>query len=73
MVREFGRKNILAKRIEAGEKTAKQARVEPVALEPAPNVESETRIEEPRDAAMDGGATEGGSLRVESTRECRAL
>ena len=41
-------------------KSAKQARVEPEALQPAPNGESETRTEEQSDAAMNGGATEGG-------------
>ena len=68
----------LAKRIEAGDKSAKQARVEPVALEPAPNVESETRTEEPSDAAMGGDATEGGipqsrsHSRMPSTVTCQS-
>ena len=62
----------LAKRIEAGDKSAKQARVEPEALQPAPSGESEIRVEEPSDAAMDGGALEGAPLRVVHTRECQA-
>ena len=51
----------LAKRIEAGDQSAKQARIEPEALHEGPKGKSEVRIEEKDDEEMRPDQSEGGA------------
>ena len=67
----------LAKRVEAGDKSAKQARIEPEILQPAPSSGSEQRVRAEADTDMERNVSEGGPAetrthsRVPSTATCQ--
>ena len=60
----------LAKRVEAGDQAAKQARIEAEELQPGPISGSEARVQDAADETMAGDDSEGGLLQSVPTPEC---